>query len=204
MNRTELEGVINVAWENRDEINSSTQGEIRKAVEQTLGAMDSGELRVAEKTDGKWVVNQWAKKAVLLSFRLNDMTTIAGGPGENTNWWDKVPSKFEGWGEAEFKTAGFRAVPGSIVRRSAYVAPGTVLMPSFVNLGAYVDTGVMSIPGQPLVPAHRSAKTFTFRVVRVSVACLSRFRPARSSSKTMPSSVHVRKSSKVSSSKKVP
>ena len=143
MNRTELEGVINVAWENRDEISSATQGEIRKAVDQTLGAMDRGELRVAEKTDGKWVVNQWAKKAVLLSFRLNDMTTIAGGPGENTNWWDKVPSKFDGWGEAEFKEAGFRAVPGSIVRRSAYVAPGTVLMPSFVNLGAYVDTGVM-------------------------------------------------------------
>ncbi len=147
MNRTELEGVINVAWENRDEINSSTQGEIRKAVEQTLSAMDSGDLRVAEKSkasnESKWVVNQWAKKAVLLSFRLNDMTTIAGGPGENTNWWDKVPSKFEGWGEAEFKKAGFRAVPGSIVRRSAYVAPGTVLMPSFVNLGAYVDTGVM-------------------------------------------------------------
>ncbi|MFV1849783.1 MAG: 2,3,4,5-tetrahydropyridine-2,6-dicarboxylate N-succinyltransferase [Porticoccaceae bacterium] len=143
MNKTELEGVINVAWENRDEISSATQGEIRKAVEQALTAMDSGELRVAEKIDGKWVVNQWAKKAVLLSFRLNDMTTISGGPGENTNWWDKVPSKFNGWGEAEFKEAGFRAVPGSIVRRSAYVAPGTVLMPSFVNLGAYVDTGVM-------------------------------------------------------------
>ena len=91
MNRTELEGVINVAWENRDEINSSTQGEIRKAVEQALGAMDSGELRVAEKTNGKWVVNQWAKKAVLLSFRLNDMTTIAGGPGENTDGIKTVP-----------------------------------------------------------------------------------------------------------------
>ncbi|MCC9621521.1 2,3,4,5-tetrahydropyridine-2,6-dicarboxylate N-succinyltransferase [Thalassospira sp. MA62] len=143
MNKTELEGVINVAWENRDEINSATQGEIRKAVEQTLDAMDSGSLRVAEKQNGTWVVNEWAKKAVLLSFRLNDMTSISGGPGENTNWWDKVPSKFEGWGDAEFKQAGFRAVPGSFVRRSAYVAPGTVLMPSFVNLGAYVDTGVM-------------------------------------------------------------
>ena len=174
MNRTELEGVINVAWENRDEINSSTQGEIRKAVEQTLSAMDSGDLRVAEKTNGKWVVNQWAKKAVLLSFRLNDMTTIAGGPGENTNWWDKVPSKFEGWGEAEFKKAGFRAVPGSIVRRSAYVAPGP-----------------------RLDRVHRLARTFTFRVVPVSVACLSRFRLARSSSKTTPLSAHVRKSLKV-------
>jgi 2,3,4,5-tetrahydropyridine-2-carboxylate N-succinyltransferase len=147
MDKTELEGVINVAWENRDTINSSTQGETRKAVEQTLAALDCGDLRVAEKVHGanesQWVVNQWAKKAVLLSFRLNDMTTIAGGPGENTNWWDKVPSKFEGWGEEQFKAAGFRAVPGAIVRRSAYIAPNTVLMPSFVNLGAYVDTGVM-------------------------------------------------------------
>ena len=147
MDQIELEGVINVAWENRDQITSATQGETRKAVEQTLQALDSGELRVAEKSpeknDGQWTVNQWAKKAVLLSFRLNDMTTIPGGPGENTNWWDKVPSKFAGWGDEEFKAAGFRAVPGSIVRRSAYIAPGTVLMPSFVNLGAYVDSGVM-------------------------------------------------------------
>jgi 2,3,4,5-tetrahydropyridine-2-carboxylate N-succinyltransferase len=147
MDKMELEGVINVAWENRDQITSATKGEIRKAVEQTLIALDSGTLRVAEKSpeknDGQWTVNQWAKKAVLLSFRLNDMATIPGGPGENTNWWDKVPSKFAGWGDEEFKKAGFRAVPGSIVRRSAYIAPGTVLMPSFVNLGAYVDTGVM-------------------------------------------------------------
>jgi 2,3,4,5-tetrahydropyridine-2-carboxylate N-succinyltransferase len=147
MDKMELEGVINVAWENRDQITSATKGETRKAVEQTLAALDSGTLRVAEKSpeknDGKWIVNQWAKKAVLLSFRLNDMTAIPGGPGENTNWWDKVPSKFAGWGEEEFKAAGFRAVPGSIVRRSAYIAPGTVLMPSFVNLGAYVDSGVM-------------------------------------------------------------
>ncbi|OKH86548.1 2,3,4,5-tetrahydropyridine-2,6-dicarboxylate N-succinyltransferase [Thalassospira sp. TSL5-1] len=143
MDKIELEGVINVAWENREQITSATQGETRKAVEQTLLALDSGDLRVAEKKDGNWTVNQWAKKAVLLSFRLNDMTTIPGGPGENTNWWDKVPSKFAGWGEEDFKKAGFRAVPGSIVRRSAYIAPGTVLMPSFVNLGAYVDSGVM-------------------------------------------------------------
>ncbi|AUG51375.1 2,3,4,5-tetrahydropyridine-2,6-dicarboxylate N-succinyltransferase [Thalassospira marina] len=143
MDKIELEGVINVAWENRDQITSATQGETRKAVEQTLNALDSGDLRVAEKKEGGWTVNQWAKKAVLLSFRLNDMSTIPGGPGENTNWWDKVPSKFAGWGEEEFKKAGFRAVPGSIVRRSAYIAPGTVLMPSFVNLGAYVDSGVM-------------------------------------------------------------
>jgi 2,3,4,5-tetrahydropyridine-2-carboxylate N-succinyltransferase len=97
---------------------------------------------VAEKRDGGWVVNQWLKKAVLLSFRLNDMTAISGAPG-GASWWDKVPSKFAGWGEAEFRAAGFRAVPGAIVRRSAYIAPGVVLMPSFVNLGAYVDSGTM-------------------------------------------------------------
>ena len=105
--------------------------------------MDKGEARVAEKqSDGKWQVNQWLKKAVLLSFRLNDMTPIPGGPG-GANWWDKVPSKFEGWGENRFRAAGFRAVPGSIVRRSAYIAPNVVLMPSFVNLGAYVGEGTM-------------------------------------------------------------
>ena len=143
MVKAQLESVIESAFENRDSVNYDTQGEIRDAVETALNMMDRGELRVAEKQGSDWVVNQWAKKAVLLSFRLNDMTTISGGPGENTNWWDKVPSKFNGWGEAEFKEAGFRAVPGSIVRRSAYVAPGTVLMPSFVNLGAYVDEGTM-------------------------------------------------------------
>ncbi|MEX0840130.1 MAG: 2,3,4,5-tetrahydropyridine-2,6-dicarboxylate N-succinyltransferase, partial [Parvibaculum sp.] len=111
--------------------------------EAALNALDSGAARVAEKFKDEWVVHQWLKKAVLLSFRLNDMALIAGGPGTDTKWWDKVPSKFAGWGEAEFRKAGFRAVPGAVVRRSAYIAPGVVVMPSFVNLGAYVDEGTM-------------------------------------------------------------
>ena len=138
----QLKTAIEAAFEARDTINSGTQGEVREAVDEALALLDRGEARVAEKQDGAWVVNEWLKKAVLLSFRLNDMTPIGGGPGGAT-WWDKVPSKFAGWGEAEFRQAGFRAVPGSIVRRSAYIAPGVVLMPSFVNLGAYVDSGTM-------------------------------------------------------------
>lgn len=143
MTLAELQPVVEAAWESRDTISTTTTGEIRDAVEATLNALDSGELRVAEKGSDGWVVNQWAKKAVLLSFRLNDMEMIAGGPGNNSNWWDKVPSKFEGWGENHFREAGFRAVPNCIVRRSAYIAPGAILMPSFVNLGAYVDSGTM-------------------------------------------------------------
>ncbi len=143
MSLNDLASVIDTAFENRDSVNSSTTGEIRDAVEETLNALDSGELRVAEKKGDGWVVNQWAKKAVLLSFRLNDMTPIEGGPGQNTTWWDKVPSKFEGWGDNQWRAAGFRAVPNCTVRRSAYIAPGVVLMPSFVNLGAYVDSGTM-------------------------------------------------------------
>ena len=143
MSHADLEAAVESAWDNRDNINSGTTGAERDAVEQALGAMDSGSLRVAERgEDGAWKVNQWAKKAVLLSFRLNDMTPIAGGPG-NATWWDKVPSKFDGWGENQWSDAGFRAVPNCIVRRSAYIAPGVVLMPSFVNLGAYVDSGTM-------------------------------------------------------------
>lgn len=135
--------VIENAWENRDQISPATGGEVRDAVEAALLALDSGAARVATKEGGQWVVHQWLKKAVLLSFRLNDMAPIAGGPGKDTSWFDKVPSKFEGWGEAEFRKAGFRAVPGCFVRRGAYVAPGVVLMPSFVNLGAYVGSGTM-------------------------------------------------------------
>ena len=138
-----LEQKIEQAWDSRDSIGPGTTGELREAVNQALDALDSGEARVAEKNRGEWTVNQWLKKAVLLSFRLNDMTPIPGGPGDNANWFDKVPSKFEGWGEAEFRKGGFRAVPNCIVRRSAYIAPGVVLMPSFVNLGAYVDEGTM-------------------------------------------------------------
>jgi 2,3,4,5-tetrahydropyridine-2,6-dicarboxylate N-succinyltransferase len=137
-----LKATIEQAFEERDGVSPATQGEVRGAVEQALSLLDRGEARVAEKHGHDWVVNQWLKKAVLLSFRLNDMTPIAGGPGAAT-WWDKVPSKFDGWSDNQWRAAGFRAVPGCFVRRSAYIAPGVVLMPSFVNLGAYVDKGTM-------------------------------------------------------------
>jgi 2,3,4,5-tetrahydropyridine-2-carboxylate N-succinyltransferase len=137
-----LAGVIERAWDERATIGPQTRGEIREAVEEALAALDRGELRVAEKKDGRWITHQWLKKAVLLSFRLEDMRTIPGGPG-GTSWWDKVPPKFAGWDEARFEEAGFRAVPGAIVRKSAYIAPGVVLMPCFVNVGARVDRGTM-------------------------------------------------------------
>jgi len=138
-----LAKTIDDAFENRGEISVSTKGEVRDAVEEALNLLDSGEARVAERQEhGAWKVNQWLKKAVLLSFRLNDMEVVKGGPG-NATWWDKVPSKFEGWGDNQYRAAGFRAVPNAVVRRSAYIAPGVVLMPSFVNLGAYVDEGTM-------------------------------------------------------------
>ena len=143
MNNAALEAAIEAAWEARDGITSATRGEARDAVEATLTALDNGTLRVAERREtGEWHVNQWAKKAVLLSFRLNDMEEMSGGP-QGSNWWDKVPSKFHGWTEADWRQAGFRAVPGAIVRRSAYIAKGAVLMPSFVNLGAHVGEGTM-------------------------------------------------------------
>jgi 2,3,4,5-tetrahydropyridine-2-carboxylate N-succinyltransferase len=142
MSRTDLSQTIDAAWEDRANVSTSTTGAVREAVEAALRMLDSGEARVAEKSDGEWQVRQWLKKAVLLSFRLNDMSLIGGGPGEAV-WWDKVPSKFEGWGEAEFRAAAFRAVPNCIVRRGAYIGPNVILMPSFVNLGAYVDEGTM-------------------------------------------------------------
>ena len=142
MDRQELQRAIDAAWERRSEIGPATQGEPREAVATALELLDRGELRVAEKADGRWRVNEWLKKAVLLSFRLNDMERIEGGPG-GAGWWDKVPSKFAGWGEAEFRAAGFRAVPVAVVRRSAYVAPNVVLMPCFVNVGAHVGEGTM-------------------------------------------------------------
>ena len=137
-----LEAAIESAWEARDSISPATKGEARDAIEATLTALDSGKLRVAEKRGADWHVNQWAKKAVLLSFRLTDMYEISGSNG-GSNWWDKVPSKWQGWTEADWRAAAFRAVPGSIVRRSAYIAKGVVLMPSFVNIGAFVDEGSM-------------------------------------------------------------
>jgi 2,3,4,5-tetrahydropyridine-2-carboxylate N-succinyltransferase len=140
---TTLAETIEAAFERREEIGPATKGAVREAVEAALDLLDRGAARVAEKSaDGAWRVNQWLKKAVLLSFRLNDMSVIPGGPG-HAAWWDKVASKFDGWSEDRFRSAGFRAVPGSVVRRSAYVAPGVVLMPCFVNLGAYVDQGTM-------------------------------------------------------------
>lgn len=143
MSNAALETAIEAAWDARDTINIDTKGEVRDAIETTMNALDSGKLRVAERQEnGDWHVNQWAKKAVLLSFRLNDMEQISGGNGD-TSWWDKVPSKFAGWSDADWRSAGFRAVPGSIVRRSAFIGKGVVLMPSFVNLGAHVDEGSM-------------------------------------------------------------
>ena len=139
----ELETAIEAAWEARDTITPATTGQTRDAIEATLDALDSGRLRVAERgADGQWHVNQWAKKAVLLGFRLKDMAPQSGGPQGGT-WWDKVDSKFTGWTDADWKAAGFRAVPNCVVRRSAHIAPGVVLMPSFVNLGAHVGEGTM-------------------------------------------------------------
>jgi 2,3,4,5-tetrahydropyridine-2-carboxylate N-succinyltransferase len=140
---TGLAQTIDQAFEARNDVGPTTRGPVREAVEAALDLLDRGEARVAERqADGAWRVNQWLKKAVLLSFRLNDMEVIEGGPGRAV-WWDKVPSKFEGWSGNRFRAAGFRAVPGCVVRRSAYIAPNVVLMPSFVNLGAYVDSGTM-------------------------------------------------------------
>jgi len=138
-----LETTVERAFDAREGIGADTRGEVRDAVEAALTLLDRGELRVASRgDDGRWTVHQWLKKAVLLSFRLNPMDVIKGGPGESV-WWDKVPSKFDGWGAVDFEKAGFRTVPNCVVRRSAYIAPGAILMPSFVNLGAYVGEGTM-------------------------------------------------------------
>jgi 2,3,4,5-tetrahydropyridine-2-carboxylate N-succinyltransferase len=142
MNDQQLQTVVDKAWETRDSLSAASKGETRDAVDAALDALDSGRLRVAEKSDGEWRVHQWLKKAVLLSFRLNDMAAIGGGPG-GAHWWDKVDSKFKDWGENRFRAAGFRAVPGAIVRRSAFIAKNAVLMPSFVNVGAHVGEATM-------------------------------------------------------------
>ena len=143
MSNAQLETAIEAAWDARDTITPASTGETREAIEDTLNALDSGTLRVAERQDnGDWHVNQWAKKAVLLGFRIQDMEEQMGGP-QGTTWWDKVDSKFKGWDDNQWKAAGFRAVPGAIVRKSAFIAPGAVLMPSFVNLGANVGEGTM-------------------------------------------------------------
>src|SRR5262252_6838749 len=147
MTDADLAATIDAAWEARERLGPQTRGAEREAVEEALEGLDAGRLRVAEKAAAGWRVHQWLKKAVLLSFRLNDMAEIPGGPVDPergaAKWWDKVPSKFAGWSANRFRDAGFRAVPGAIVRHSAYIAPNVVLMPSFVNVGAYVDAGTM-------------------------------------------------------------
>ena len=143
MSHTDLEAAVEAAWDARDTITPATKGPHRDAIAATLEVLDKGKLRVAERgPDGQWAVRQWAKKAVLLGFRLKDMEMQSGGP-QGGGWWDKVDSKFHGWAEDDWREAGFRAVPNCIVRRSAYIAKGVVLMPSLVNLGAYVDEGTM-------------------------------------------------------------
>ena len=143
MSHAALETVIEAAWEARETISPATKGEARDAIEATLNALDGGALRVAERgADGNWLVKQWAKKAVLLGFRLRDMEAQSGG-AQGGGWWDKVDSKFKGWGDNQWRAAGFRAVHGSVVRHSAFIGKGVVLMPSFVNLGAFVDEGTM-------------------------------------------------------------
>lgn len=147
MNTDELQAILDDAWENRAELGPQTKGETRDAVETALEMLDRGEARVAEPEAGdnliNWTVNQWLKKAVLLSFRLTPNRLMAGGPGASGSWWDKVPSKFDGWGDKEFSDAGFRAVPPAAARRGSFIAPNAVLMPSYVNIGAYVDEGTM-------------------------------------------------------------
>ncbi len=139
---SDLQTTIETAWDARDSVTPATKGAVREAVEAALDLLDRGDARVAEKTNGEWTVNQWLKKAVLLSFRLSDMDLISGGPA-GSFFWDKVPPKFAGWTAEDFKKGGFRVLPGAVVRRSAYIAPGAVLLPSFVNLGARVESGTM-------------------------------------------------------------
>jgi len=148
MELEKIKSIIERVFDNNEDINPNTTGEIKQAIDLALNYLDKGELRVADPIgNSQWKVNQWLKKAVLLSFKINDMDIISGGPQSvnngPANWWDKVPSKFSGWGKEEFKTAGFRAVPGCVVRHSAFIAPSVVLMPSYVNIGAYVDSGSM-------------------------------------------------------------
>ena len=148
MSFEDIKSIIERVFDNNEDVNPSTSGEVREAIDFALNSLDKGELRVAEPTgNSQWKVNQWLKKAVLLSFKINDMNIITGGPhslnNSPANWWDKIPSKFSGWNKEEFKSAGFRAVPGCVVRHSAYISPSVVLMPSFVNIGAYVDSGSM-------------------------------------------------------------
>ena len=166
-----LQATIENAWEKRDTVNAGTTGTVREAVDAALAALDAGKARVAEKGAGGWTVNQWLKKAVLLSFRLNDSAPMPGGPGGST-WYDKVPSKFEGWGDNAFRAAGFRAVPNCVVRRSAFIAPGVVLMPSFVNVGRTATS--------PAAPASAACSSPCRRIPCASRTTASSARAARS------------------------
>ena len=191
----DLESRITAAWEDRANVMPQS-ADVREAVEAALGMLDSGEGRVAE-PDGKggWTVNQWLKKAVLLSFRLNDNRVMDGGSAGHPAF-DKVPSKFAGWDDARFREAGFRVVPGAVAREGAYIAPGCVLMPSFVNIGAYVGKGTMVDTWASIGSCAQIARTAISRPAQGSVACSNRCRPTRRSSATIASSARAAKSSK--------
>ena len=182
MSPAELKAAVEAAWEGREKINAQTKGPERTAVDTALSALDKGTLRVCEKgADGAWKVNEWLKKAVLLSFRLNDNWNhkVSDSTGYSVGW-DKVALKYSNWGDAEYKAAGFRAVPGAVVRRGSFIAPGVVLMPSS-SISAPMSTAApWSTPGRPSAPARKSARTATSRGARASAACWSRCRQARS------------------------
>lgn len=187
----QLQNVIESAFERRADITPANVDTVtREAVNQVIALLDSGALRVAEKIEGQWVTHQWLKKAVLLSFRINDNQVIEGA---ESRYFDKVPMKFANYDEARFQKEGFRVVPPAAVRRGAFIARNTVLMPSYVNIGAYVDEGTMVDTGRPWVPARKLVKTFTCPAALASVAYWSRYRLTRPSSKTTASSAHVLK-----------
>lgn len=192
MTEATLRAHIETLWEARDRVSSATVGEDRQAIEDALDALDSGRLRVAAPSEDGWVVHEWLKKAVLLSFRLNDSVVIPGAAA-GAPAYDKVPVKFQGWDQARFEKAGFRVVPGAVVRYSAHIAPGAVLMPSFVNVGANVGSGTMVDTWATVEAAHRLARTVISVVVPVLAVCLNRFRLLRSLLKITASLVPVQK-----------
>ena len=190
----QLQNIIDTAWEQRADISpNSASAELRDAVAHVLAGLDDGSLRVAQKDTGTWVVNQWLKKAVLLSFRLENNVPVASG---DIQFYDKVPTKFADYTPEDFARGGFRVVPPAVARRGSFIGKNVVLMPSYVNIGAYVDEGTMSTPGPRSVRARRSARTSTCRVAWASAACSNRCRPTRPSSKTTASSARVPRSSK--------
>ena len=192
---SDIQSTIEAAFERRADITPrNVDTHVKEATLEAIDMLDRGVARVAEKKDGNWVVNDWLKKAVLLSFRIEDNAFIKGG---FTNYYDKVTSKYADTNSREFREGGVRVVPPATARKGSYIASGAVLMPSYVNIGAYVDSGTMSTPGQPWVPVHRSARTFTCPAVSASAACWNRYRPARPSSRTTASSARAPRSSRV-------